>query len=40
MEAFFAKVNYLFARFTQGANGGHRDTHVGKKLHAAEMMNG
>jgi hypothetical protein len=33
-------VHYLFACFTQRADGGHRYAHVGQKFHAAGLANG
>lgn len=40
MEALFAKMHYLFACFTQRANGCRRNAHVGQKFHAAGLANG
>jgi hypothetical protein len=34
------KMDYLFAGFAKRANGGHRNAHVGQKLHAAGLENG
>jgi hypothetical protein len=40
VEALFLKVDYLFAGLAKRANGGHRNAHVGQKLHAAGLENG
>jgi len=40
LKTLFAEVNDFFSRHTQCVNGGHRNPHIGKELHAAEVVKG